>query len=336
MDEPGRAAKQMQRVFGDSGIASQDAAPTDGEKAESDPSERQVSGDTTGNKPIFLATPSATVRHRHAQGDPFEGFNRKMFAVQDGLDRALIRPVALGYRHVVPKPIRGGLRHFLSNLTEPIVFLNYLFQLKPGKAAETMVRFTINSTIGVAGALDVAKLPSIGLPHRPNGFGNTLGFYGVKPGPYLFIPLVGPTDLRDLVGGQADNLTIPVLAAGKPFNQPAYLIPSAVIGGLDQREQNDDDLRALYAGAVDRYASLRSVFLQDRQGEIDALHHRADHQATAPLLDEPLDDPERKVDVRPEAEAKAVPSPENGSMSMDDAGKPDEQRSPTEPTPAMF
>ena len=251
---------------------------------------------------------------RHAAGDPLEGFNRKMFAVQDGLDRAIIRPAAIGYRHVVPKPMRGGLRHFLSNLTEPIVFLNYLLQLKPGKAAETLVRFTVNSTIGVAGMLDVAKLPSIGLPHRPNGFGNTLGFYGVKPGPYLFLPLFGPSDLRDFVGGQADSLTIPVLVAGKPFNQPAYLIPSAVIGGLDQREQNDDDLRALYAGAVDPYASLRSVYLQNRMAEIQALHHHLRQGGDVLPIDDALDDPDQNsghtVDP-PESGKAVVPPPGN-------------------------
>jgi phospholipid-binding lipoprotein MlaA len=252
---------------------------------------------------LSLDRPIAAKRLRHAPGDPLEGFNRKMFAVQDGLDRALIRPVAIGYRHVVPKPVRGGLRHFISNLTEPIVFLNYLLQFKPGKAAETLARFAVNSTIGVGGVIDVAKLPSIGLPHRPNGFGDTLGFYGVKAGPYLYLPLIGPSDLRDFLGGQADNLTIPVLAAGKPFNQPAYLVPSAVIGGLDQREQNDDDLRALYAGAIDPYASLRSVYLQDRKAEIAALHHRPSEDSIGSPLDDTLEDPDRKANT-PESVSK--------------------------------
>ncbi|MFX7148555.1 MlaA family lipoprotein, partial [Acinetobacter baumannii] len=89
-------------------------------------------------------------------------------------------------------------------------------------------RFTVNSTLGVGGVLDVAKLPSIGLPHRPNGFGDTLGFYGVKPGPYLFLPLVGPSNFRDFIGGQADTLTLPVLIGGEPFNQREYLVPSIV------------------------------------------------------------------------------------------------------------
>ena len=102
--------------------------------------------------------------------------------------------------------------------------------------------------------------------------------------------------MRDFVGGQADSLTIPVLVAGKPFNQPAYLVPSAVIGGLDQREQNDDDLRALYAGAVDPYASLRSVYLQNRTAEIQALHHRLRQGGDVLPIDESLDDPDHNPD----------------------------------------
>lgn len=274
------------------------------------PAGDEIPGALVVKPALELDRQSAPKHVPHTPGDPLEGFNRKMFAVQDGLDRAIIRPAAIGFRHVVPKPVRGGLRHFISNLTEPIVFLNYLLQLKPGKAAETLVRFTVNSTIGVGGVLDLAKLPSIGLPHRPNGFGNTLGFYGIKPGPYLFLPLVGPTDLRDFLGGQADNLTIPVLAAGKPFNQPAYLVPNVVIGGLDQREQNDDDLRALYAGAVDPYASLRSVYLQDRKAEIDALHHRSGQQSVASPLDESLEDPEHNS-VLPGVISKVSPPPES-------------------------
>lgn len=263
------------------------------------------------------ARPTARVRHAHAPGDPLEGFNRRMFRIQDGLDRALIRPAAIGYRHVVPKPVRTGLRHVLSNLGEPVVFLNFLLQHKIGKAVETLARFTVNSTLGVGGLIDVARLPSIGLPHRPNGFGDTLGFYGVKPGPYLFLPLVGPTTLRDFIGGQADTLTLPVLIGGEPFNQREYLVPSIVIGGLDQREQADEDLKALYAGAVDRYATLRSTYLQDRQGEIDALRG---HATNGPLLNDALEDPA----------AKTKPAPEL-SDPLDDPAKPTAQP-PAKPT----
>lgn len=228
---------------------------------------------------------------RHAQGDPLEGFNRRMFRGQQSFDRRFFRPVALGYKHALPRPARSGIRNFFSNLGEPIVFLNYLLQLKPGKAAETFGRFVLNSTLGVGGLFDIAKSPDINLPHRPNGLGNTLARYGVKSGPYLFLPFVGPTTLRDLAGGQADGLVLP-LAVGSPFDRLEYQIPRGVLTGLDRRAEADDDLQALFDGAVDPYATLRSVYLQNRQGEIDRLMgRRAASGDQLPELGEPLKDP---------------------------------------------
>jgi len=235
----------------------------------------------------------SAVKPPHARGDPLERFNRAMFDAHQKFDRAVLRPVAMGYKHAVPKPVRSGLRNVLSNLTEPIVFLNDLLQLKPGKALRTLGRFVFNSTLGLGGLIDVAKLPGFKLPHRPNGFGDTLGYYGVKPGPYLFLPFVGPTDLRDLLGGQADGLVLPV-AVGDPFDRIEYQVPKGVIGGLDQRAEADQDLNALFGTAVDPYATLRSVYLQDRAGEITALKHGKTKVTTSPLdtsLADPLSDP---------------------------------------------
>jgi phospholipid-binding lipoprotein MlaA len=233
--------------------------------------------------------PPADIRHHHAEGDPLEGFNRAMFSVHQKLDKAVFRPVALGYRDVVPKPVRSGLRNFFSNLGEPIVALNFLLQLKFGKAAETLGRFAINTTIGIGGLVDIAKGPDFRLPHRPNGFGDTLGFYGVKPGPYLFIPLVGPTNLRDFIGGQGEGFVLPA-AIGKPFDRWEYQMPKAVITGFDMRAESDDDLRALMDGAIDPYATLRSAYMQSRQGEIDQLRGKP-RDVRSPELGEPLDDP---------------------------------------------
>ncbi len=234
-----------------------------------------------------------------APGDPHERFNRRMFRRYQKLDRGLLRPAALGYKHVVPRPLRTGIRHFFSNLTEPVVFLNFLLQGKVGKAIETLGRFVTNSTVGIGGLVDVAKSPGINLPHRPNGFGDTLGFYGVKPGAYLFLPLIGPTTVRDLFGGQvvdgAVNGALFPLVIGKPFDKLYFQIPRAVLTGLDERAQADDDLKALLSDAVDPYATLRSVYLQDRAAEIAALHSRRraiGHPVPAnDNLDDPLVDP---------------------------------------------
>ena len=234
------------------------------------------------------------VHPRHAKGDPLEGINRRFFKLNAGLDKAIFRPAALGYKHAVPRFARSGLRNFFSNLTEPIVFLNDLLQLKPVRAIKTAVRFAVNSTIGLAGLADPAKLKPLSIPHHDNGFGSTLGRYGVGPGPYIYLPFAGPTTLRDLLGGQADRLVLPFTVQQPPFDRYEYQVPKAVITGLDARAESDDELKALFSGAVDPYATLRSVFLQNRAGEIAALRGRPRLDApTTPsdALDDPLRDP---------------------------------------------
>lgn len=221
-------------------------------------------------EPVGAATAPARRHLPHAPGDPMESFNRRMWKIHWGIDHAVLRPAAMGYQHAMPRPIRSGLRHFFSNLGEPVVFANFVLQFKPKSAARTVVRFLINSTIGLAGTIDVARGKAFELPHQPNSLGDTLGFYGVKPGPYLFLPLIGPTDFRDLVGGQVDGLLLPI-AVGKPFDQLEYGIARQVITGLDIRAESDGELHALLDGALDPYATLRSVYLQDRAGEIAAL-----------------------------------------------------------------
>jgi phospholipid-binding lipoprotein MlaA len=264
-------------------------------------------------------TGAVRARHRHAPGDPVEGVNRGLFSVHQFLDRVFFRPVSVVYKTAVPKFVRTGIRHVISNLSEPVVFLNDVLQLKPKRAVRTFGRFAINTTLGIGGIIDVAKGEK--LPHRSNGFGNTLGRYGVGPGPYLFIPLVGPTDLRDLIGGQADGVVLP-FAVGDPFNRTDYIIATLTLGGLDQRVESDADLKVLLSGAADPYATLRSVYLQGRAAEIGVI--RGGEAGGG--LDDPLVDPE----------AVGVPLPlargaRGGSAVADQA--PDPNASPT-PNPS--
>jgi phospholipid-binding lipoprotein MlaA len=213
-----------------------------------------------------------TARHRPPPSDPLEVVNIKTYAAVQAVDRTIVGPAALGYKHAVPAPVRAGIRNFFNNLAEPIVSLNYLLQFKPGKAAETVGRFGLNSTIGIAGLFDVAKRKPFRLPLRRNGFANTLGYYGVKPGAFLFIPLVGPTTVRDLLGLWVDKLVLPV-AVGKPFNQLYYTVPATFVGSLDYRVEFDSQLRKLH-DAPDPYAASRDNYLRSRQAEIEALHSR--------------------------------------------------------------
>lgn len=217
-----------------------------------------------------------TARPRHAPGDPLQAINAQSFAVTQAVDKAVVAPVAMTYERALPAPVRGAIRHFFNNLAEPVAFLNFMLQLKPGKAAETAGRFAINTTIGVAGIIDIAKKKPFRLPRKPNGFANTLGYYGVKPGPFLFLPLIGPTTVRDLIGLGIDRMFLPS-AFGQPFNQPTYTVPASIVGSLDYRVEFDAQLRKL-KDTPDPYAASRTNYLESRQAEIDALHGRRPEQ----------------------------------------------------------
>jgi phospholipid-binding lipoprotein MlaA len=226
-----------------------------------------------------------TARDRGYAPDPARALNAESFAATQAVDTAFVRPVALAYKKTVPSPIRDGIHNFLYNLREPVVFVNFILQLKIGKAAETAGRFAINSTVGVVGVVDVAKRRPFKLPRRGNGFADTLGFYGVPPGPFMFLPIVGPTTVRDLFGGVVDRLVLPA-TFGSRITKPEFVIPSAVLGALDHRAEFDDTLKALHDGAADPYANSRDFYLQRRQAEIDQLRGRTVRN-TSPMSERP-------------------------------------------------
>ncbi|NCA02655.1 MAG: aldehyde dehydrogenase family protein, partial [Sphingomonadaceae bacterium] len=201
--------------------------------------------------------------------DPLENFNETSFEVIQSVDKAFVGPVAIAYREKIPGPMRKGVRNFLSNIGEPIAFVNFVLQLKIGKAAETVGRFGINSTLGVAGLFDVAKKKPFYLPHRVNGFAYTMGFYGIKSGPYLYLPFIGPTTLRDVTGRLMDLSLLP-FTIGAPFNNLFYAVPAGILSSLDDRAEFDDELQRLRTETNDPYAALRAYYLNRRQAEIDA------------------------------------------------------------------
>lgn len=271
---------------------------------------------------VDRATPKAeaNTKRTHARGDSLEGFNRAMFGTWQALDKALYRPAAMTYKHVTPKPLRTGIRHVLSNIGEPLVFLNFILQGKPRSASKTLARFVVNSTLGLGGIIDVAKDKSINLPHRDNSFGSTLALYGVGPGPYIFLPFIGPSTLRDLFGSASQGLVLP-MAVGKPFNTIEYQVATGAASGLDQRAEADDQLRALLSGAVDPYATLRSAWFQNRAAQIDALRGDKPAKPTAdqPELDDPLADRQQPGETRP---APVSPPPPELSDPLADPAAP--------------
>lgn len=204
--------------------------------------------------------------------DPLAKANETSYEVLQKVDDVFVGPVANGYQKAVPRPLRMALRNFIRNLREPVVAAAYVLELKPGKAFETVGRFGINSTIGLGGTIDVARSKPFNLPYRQNGLANVLGYYGVGPGPYLFLPLVGPTTVRDLIGLIGDRLAVP-LAVGTPFNKPWYALPMGTIDALDYRNEADEDFKRLRK-AADPYSTYRRVYLQSRIDQIEALHGR--------------------------------------------------------------
>ncbi|WP_169829203.1 VacJ family lipoprotein [Tsuneonella mangrovi] len=214
---------------------------------------------------------------RHSPGDPLEAVNIKSFQAVQAVDGAVVAPIAHVYAHDIPGPMRDGLHNALVNLREPVVAVNFLLQHRIGKALGTVARFAINSTVGLVGLVDVAKRKPFHLPHRNNGFADTMGFYGVKPGAYFYLPLIGSTTVRDLAGYILDKAALP-LAAGSPFNKPAYAITTGVISSIDDRVAFDKTLNEIRQSS-DPYIAMRQYYLEQRQAEIDGLHSKSKKKA---------------------------------------------------------
>ncbi|GGJ37690.1 ABC transporter [Sphingopyxis bauzanensis] len=245
-----------------------------------------------------------TARGDAPPGDPLQAVNIESYRAVQAIDQALVGPIAMGYQSIVPEPVRDGVGNALRNLTEPVNFLNYLLQFKIGKAAETLGRFAINSTFGVGGLFDVAKKKPFNLPYRRNGFANTLGFYGVEPGPFFYLPLFGATTLRDMAGNGLDMLVLPT-AIGKPFNRTAYAAPTTVIRALNDRIERDAEIERLQQISLDPYVETRTLYLEMRQREIDALKGRIPDVIAAP----PVEPAVRQADTLPDQETPIVEAP---------------------------
>jgi phospholipid-binding lipoprotein MlaA len=226
------------------------------------------------------------------KGDPLEQLNAKSFATVQSVDKAVVEPMAKAYNKGLPRPVRKGLRNFFSNIGDPVVAAAYMLQFKPGKAFETVGRFGINSTLGFVGLFDVAKRKPFNLPHRNNGLANTLGFYGVGPGPFMYLPIIGPTTLRDFIGDTVDKMVVP-FAVGKPFNKPIYVIPSTILNQLGERAAFDETIQAIRK-EDDPYTVYRNLYIKQRQAEIDALHGRAPSGPVIPIYGEDIPTPGKK------------------------------------------
>jgi phospholipid-binding lipoprotein MlaA len=196
--------------------------------------------------------------------DPLEGSNRRIFKFNNAIDKVLINPVIKGYRAVVPQPARKGVRNFLRNLKAPTTFANQLLQGDIGGAADVVGRFVINSTIGVLGVFDVAD--RVGLKYEAEDFGQTLAVWGVGHGPYLVVPVLGPSSLRDYTGYFVDSFADPLrwYLFGHGDAEGWYYAKVAA-DYIDLRESLIDVLEDLERSSIDYYAAVRSTYYQRRE-----------------------------------------------------------------------
>ncbi len=213
------------------------------------------------------ATDREAVEEFEANNDPIEPFNRAMFAVNGAIDTVALRPAAVAYRAVVPPPLRTGIRNALGNLRAPTILLNDILQGAPERAARTAARFVINSTLGIGGLVDVAEW-QFGLPGHAEDFGQTLAVWGVGEGPYLFLPVFGPSNPRDLVGTAVDAVASPWFWFGQGEVVEALRWARFGLTILDAREGVLDTLDEINRTSLDPYSTLRAGYRQRRAAEI--------------------------------------------------------------------
>lgn len=215
---------------------------------------------------LVAATPA------RAQGedpnDPIEGFNRAMFEFNRGLDSYLLRPAAEAYRFVFPSPIRTGVRNVLDNARTPVILGNDLLQGEWKRAGETTQRFFINTVLGIGGLFDIASLTGQGPAFHNEDFGQTLGVWGASEGPYLMLPVFGPAPPRDAAGMVVDTLMDPFTWYLAHINKSWVGVARFGVDGVDRRERNIETLDEIERGAIDFYATIRSLYRQRRDDEI--------------------------------------------------------------------
>lgn len=194
--------------------------------------------------------------------DPLEGMNRSIYQFNETLDRYLLKPVAEGYADYTPAPLQRGVGNFFANLTDLRSAANNLLQMKIGRGLSDISRVLINTTVGVGGVLDVAT--SADIPRYDEDFGQTLGYWGIEPGPYLVLPFLGPSSLRDTFGLVGDWYADPVTY----IDPDGIRIPLKVLNLVDQRAQLLGASNMLETAAIDPYSFTRNAYLQRRLSKV--------------------------------------------------------------------
>lgn len=190
--------------------------------------------------------------------DPIEGYNRAMFAINDGIDQTVVRPVAVGYDAVLPSPIRKGVTNFFGNIADVFTGVNNILQGKIASGVSDFGRVVVNTTIGILGLFDVAS--EVGMEKHDEDFGQTFGSWGIPSGAYVVLPLLGPSTVRDTFGKVLDMETNPVANINDVATRNSLLLLSVV----DLRASLLPADKLVEAAALDKYSYVRDAYLQHR------------------------------------------------------------------------
>ncbi|MCU7959708.1 MAG: VacJ family lipoprotein [gamma proteobacterium symbiont of Bathyaustriella thionipta] len=213
---------------------------------------------------ILSLTGCASTPDQGTPGDPWESYNRGMFKFNDTLDKAVMVPVAKGYRFIMPQPVNNGVSNFFDNIEDLPSALNNLLQFKLDKVGSDLSRFGINTTIGILGFMDVAT--NMGFRETKEDFGQTLGYWGMGTGPYVVLPLFGPRNVRDTAGLVVDWYTDPIYWALR--NNKHWAWGLRVLKFIDASEGLLSAGNILEAAALDPYAFQRDAYMQYRLNEV--------------------------------------------------------------------
>lgn len=213
------------------------------------------------------------------RNDPLEPMNRYFFEVNRGLDQLVLQPASAMYNAALPNPVQDSIRAFLNNLRTPIILTNDLLQGEGERAYITFSRFMVNTSIGLLGVFDVAT--EIGIEYHDEDFGQTMAVAGVRTGPYLVVPLIGPSNPRDLVGRVVDFAFDPLTYAAS-FEVRAGRM---AVDTVDTRHRSREVIEALEEGSIDFYATVRDAWRQRREDEIRNRRPKEDQTSPGVILE---------------------------------------------------
>lgn len=221
--------------------------------------------------------PDALAEFRETN-DPLEPTNRVFYAVNNGIDTVILRPLAIAYRAVLPETIRSHTHNVLTNLGMPVQLFDDMLEARPRRAGDSLMRLLLNTTVGVGGVFDVAT--DLGYPDHDSDGGITLAMWGLPNGPYLFLPILGPSSPREATGFGVDYAINPLSWIGKGTTVDALGYTKLGLSAIDARAAVLDDLDKIKSQALDPYATIRSLYRQRRASQIETVQE--DREATIP------------------------------------------------------